>query len=262
MTLLDGLKKKTKSELDETLESAIALKLIISNKKTRVSNQLEDSTKTTSEKEQLDTKLLEVQKRLESKQNEIDLIRTVSQDKIRATVTSTSSTKSSNLVTPPKPKIGGLIDTRDGKEAWTGGKPSFAWTHLDPSAPKIPIPTQLRSNNSKAAVAMIKRTQGLYNEESAKFKHNRDLYFFCKLFEKHLQKHGLDSVAYRRCPTGNREMMSLFTNYPKFSLEGIKDQNDNIFSGMYDEYDKQNDIEATECLLNSLDSELCKDIMA
>ena len=31
---------------------------------------------------------------------------------------------------------------------------------------------------------------------------------------------------------------------------------------MYDKYDKQNGIKATKCLLNSLNSELCKDIMA
>ena len=108
---------------------------------------------------------------------------------------------------------------------------------------------------------MIKQTKGLYTKESSKFKHNGDLDFFCKLFEKHLQKHGLDSVAYHRCPTGNRNMMSLFTNYPKFLVKDIKKQNI-TFGSLYDKYNKQNDIEATKCLLNSLNSKLCKDIMA
>ena len=56
-------------------------------------------------------------------------------------------------------------------------------------------------------------------------------------------------------------MMSLFTNYPKFSVDDIKKQN-LVIKPHYDKYNKQNDIKATECFLNLLSSELCKDIMA
>ena len=71
----------------------------------------------------------------------------------------------------------------------------------------------------------------------------------------------MDSVAYCCCPTNQRTMMSLFTNYPKFSVKDIKKQNA-VFGSLYDKYNKQNDIEATECLPNSLNSELCKDVMS
>ena len=43
---------------------------------------------------------------------------------------------------------------------------------------------------------MIKNTKGLYTEETTKFKHGGGLDFFCKMFEKHLQKHGLDTIAF------------------------------------------------------------------
>ena len=104
-----------------------------------------------------------------------------------------------------------------------------------------PWPTSITSPNRnsalfkqlKAAMAMIKQTKGFYTKESSKFKHGGDLNFFCKLFEKHLQKHGLDSVAYWRCPTNQMNMMSLFTNYPKFLAEDIKKQNI-VFGSLYD----------------------------
>ena len=108
---------------------------------------------------------------------------------------------------------------------------------------------------------MIKQTKGLYTKESSMFKYGGDLNFFCKLFEKHLQKHGLDSVSYQCSPTNQMNMMSLFTNYLKFLVEDIKKQN-LVIGAQYDKYDKQNDMEATKCFLNSLNSELCKDIMA
>ena len=92
--------------------------------------------------------------------------------------------------------MGGLIDTGDNKEPWTGGKTNTSWTNLDCKASQIPIATQLCSKNSKVAVAMIKHTKGLYIKESTKFKHDGDLDFFCKLFKKHLQKHRLDSISY------------------------------------------------------------------
>ena len=108
---------------------------------------------------------------------------------------------------------------------------------------------------------MIKRTEGLYTEESARYKHGGDLDFFCKMFEKHLQKYGLDTIAYREDPTKRGTMISLFSEYPKLTAEEVKIQNI-IYSTSYDEYDKQNDKEAIECFLNSINEELCKDILA
>ena len=111
---------------------------------------------------------------------------------------------------------------------------------------------------------MIKRTEGLFTEEASKFKHGDDLDYFCLRVEAHFVKHGLDSIAYRRKPnkTGAHEMMILFKHYPKFSLEAVQDQNKTTFNACYDDYDKQNDKDAVECFMNSINEELQKDLLA
>ena len=80
--------------------------------------------------------------------------------------------------TPTTPKMGGLVQGQHMKEAWTGGKPLPDWSNLDPQASQIPIATQMQSNNSKAAAALLKRSIGIFNEESLKFKHQDDLNYF------------------------------------------------------------------------------------
>ena len=57
-------------------------------------------------------------------------------------------------------------------------------------------------------------------------------------------------------------MISLFTNYQKFSVKEVKKQNDQLYNRQYNEYNKQNSKEAIECFLDLLNAELCKDVMA
>ena len=149
-TAVDGERNRQSSE------ACIVAKAGLLNQEIELLANMQDPTITTTEKEKLEAELLDIESKIESKQNEIDLIRAVSSEKICAATA--SSTKSSNLVPPPKPIMGGLINTRDREEAWTGGKPNYSWTGLDAKASQIPIATQLCSNNSRAAVAMIKQT--------------------------------------------------------------------------------------------------------
>ena len=106
---------------------------------------------------------------------------------------------------------------------------------------------------------MYKCTKKLYTEEATKFKHNADLEFFCKMVKKYLQKHGLDTITYCEDPTSSGDMISLFTDYPKFWVEEVKKQNQNLYNGRYD---KQNNKEGIKCLLSSPNKELCKNKMA
>ena len=128
------------------------------------------------------------QEEIKSAQNSNDVTDTSSQ---------ASSNKSHNAYAPTKPKMGGLIDTYQGPEAWTGGKPTSDWKKLDSSSKKTPLPTQIRSNNSKAAISMLKRTEGLLSDEKLKFQHGDDLDYFCLRIDNHFEKHGLDTIAYR-----------------------------------------------------------------
>ena len=141
---------------------------------------------------------------------------------------------SKNIVpTPTTPKMGGLVQGQYGKEAWTGGKPLPDWSNLDPQANQIPIATQMRSNNSKAAAALLKRSEGIFNEESLKFKHQDDLNYFLQRIEAHFVKNGMDAIVYRPDPTttapgqGPSVMLNLFNDYPKFNKETVNQQNTN-----------------------------------
>ena len=77
----------------------------------------------------------------------------------------------------------------------------------------------------QVAVALTKPTKGLYTEEATKLKHDRDLDFFCNMLKKHLQKHGLNNIAYCEDPTSSGDMISQFTDYPKVLVEEVKKQN-------------------------------------
>ena len=112
----------------------------------------------------------EIVDKLSTKQTEITLVKVELDNRVLNHATK-SSTKS-KMVSPVSPQMGGLMDTRDGKEAWTRRKPSSIWFGLDVAASKILISTQIVLNNSNAAVAMIKHTKGLYTEEATEFKHN------------------------------------------------------------------------------------------
>ena len=56
-------------------------------------------------------------------------------------------------------------------------------------------------------------------------------------------------------------MISLYTNYPKFLVKEVKDQNVLLYDAQYNEYIEQNHKEAMQCFLNSHNMELCKNIM-
>ena len=54
-----------------------------------------------------------------------------------------SNNRNDRRIDAKKPKMGGLIKTYYGKEAWTGGEPKADWSGLaDPNAVIIPLPMQ------------------------------------------------------------------------------------------------------------------------
>ena len=170
---------------------------------------------------------------------------------------SSNNRSRSNQVDARKPKMGGLIDTYYGKEAWTGGKPKWDWSGLqDPSVVDLPLPTQMRSSSSKAAAGHAKRTEGIFTDENYKYKQGGDLDDLCERLRKHFEKHGLDTIAYRLKPNvATNEMVSVFTHYPEFTFAKMRKQNETICQE-YDAYDTQNDNDALECFMNCLGEEL------
>ena len=68
--------------------------------------------------------------------------------------------------------MGGSTDTSCGKDAWCGGKPKGDWSGPeampDPTK-EDPSPTQMRSKNLKAAMAQLKRAEGICLSDKKKF---------------------------------------------------------------------------------------------
>ena len=81
----------------------------MSNQKNRLLLAKDNPTTTAAKKAEYKAELINVQSQPENKQNDIDLIRAVSSEKIRAAAA--TSSKLSNSVSPKKPKMGGLINT-------------------------------------------------------------------------------------------------------------------------------------------------------
>ena len=73
---------------------------------------------------------------------------------------------------PKEPKMGGPTQTHCRETSWCGGKPRDDWTDLesppDPAADD-PLPTQMRSKDLKAAIAQLKRAEGIHSSNKKKF---------------------------------------------------------------------------------------------
>ena len=136
-----------------------------------------------------------------------------------------SSTRLTNTV--KQRKMGGFHFGYYGSVAWTGGQPKIHWNTLQtsPSVNWNPLPTQMRSASSKAAVAQIKQTEGLFSDKAYKYKARGDLNDFCSRLITHYQKHGMDTVVYCIQPKKLPEtMVILFKHYAHFLLKQVKTQ--------------------------------------
>ena len=111
-----------KTEINKALEECIVEKSNLVTREEQLILLKNHQNVAAAEREKYNMELVEVQVRLQNKQTELDLIRAVSSEKIRTGAT--ASSQASKTVSPKKPKMGGLISTRDGTEAWTGGKPN------------------------------------------------------------------------------------------------------------------------------------------
>ncbi|MHA7927707.1 MAG: hypothetical protein ACX936_21115, partial [Marinobacter sp.] len=160
---------------------------------------------------------------------------------------------------PPKPINGGVVQVRtDEYVAWTGGKPTYLWTGLDPTAPQQPVsPNQYRSVHvSTSQKSHTFREKGSLE---TKFSKTSDLSAFEHEVWQHLVDTGMDTIAYVADPIKNRTMSNCVKEHSRFTVESVERQIANQLID-YDEYDKANDREATNFLLNHLEADLAKDI--
>lgn len=161
---------------------------------------------------------------------------------------------------PTAPTHGGIVQIDATTHAlWVGGKPKADWSGLDPSALTEPVaPTQFRPQGiSSAAKGHSLRERGL----DIKFSRASDLENLEHQVWRHLVNHGLDTITYVPDPVDNNIMVNCVKEHGRFSVDSIK----RLVKGqltMYDKYDRANDREATQFLLDSLDLELQKELRA
>ena len=170
----------------------------------------------------------------------------------------TTTTATTPTFTPPTPKIGGIAKINNIELcAWTGGKPKRDWSALDPGASTAPVsPNQYRSTNVSASQKGHSfRQKGL----DTLFKRNADLNSFQHHIWTHVVDCGLDSVTYAPDPIDSTRMSCIIHEHTRFSLESIEAAM-TVQVKKYDAYDKMNDAEITQLLMNSLEQDLAKEL--
>ncbi len=173
---------------------------------------------------------------------------------------SSSTTTSTTPFKPTKPKFGDLQEIESGVwTAWVGGEPLADWSGLKEPKPLSVTPTQFRANRIYDLAKSRKyRIEGMTN----KFTRSSDMLTFQKKVTKHLKEHGMDTIAYLQDPTDSSKVVSVVDHHALFpTKEGAqkgKDQKDH--STKYDRYCHDNDRDAREFLINSLDEDLEKQI--
>ena len=156
--------------------------------------------------------------------------------------------------TPTKPIMGGLQQQSDTTWIpWTGGKPRADWTELEEPIPSVIGSNQYRTNSIGGSTkAEYYRTKGLED----KFSRKGDLLTLQLEVLDHLEKYGLDSIAYLPDPIDNAKMVCVITDHAQFTLKEAKSLENTNQKDKYDMYDKSNIKDAIKFLLNSLDPAL------
>jgi len=163
---------------------------------------------------------------------------------------------------PTKPKMGGILHKGSYHYAWTGGKHDIHWRGLDPSTKKRePTTFMLRDNGPKSQTSTKDRESNIYGVDSTKkFKKDKaDVDHFVKELLKFLTKMGMDVIIYRKDPLDSTKMVNILTDYYHLNKKVMAAQAP-WFLERYDSYDEENDRQAKECLLATLEDPLKKKI--
>ncbi len=139
--------------------------------------------------------------------------------------------------------------------ALVGGRPKPDWSGLEENQPY-----RAKQGSHYRPVDPIKRVKGsVYRTQGldTKFLASHSIHKFQKDVWNHLVLHGLDTIAYLNDPFSPSVMINIVENHPRFCHnheEAVilsKKGNEN-----FDDWDKENDADARQFLLNSLDDSL------
>ena len=109
---------------------------------------------------------------------------------------------------------------------------------------------------SLAAKSQHYRTQGF----ETKFSRDKDLLTFERKVDKHLTDNGLDTIAYFQDPANPKANAYVITDHGRFDYKEDTQKANERASKHFDKFDFQNDRDAKEFLLNSVDEDLEKQL--
>ena len=143
--------------------------------------------------------------------------------------------------------------------ALVGGRPKPDWSGLDKDQPYRAI-----QGSHYRPIDPIKRIKGAAYRAAGletKFSKGHSINKFQRDVWDHLVTHGLDTIAYLKDPFTSSTMINVIENHPRFchnhenavilSKEGMKH---------FDQWDKENDANARQFLINSLDDNILEAI--
>ena len=143
--------------------------------------------------------------------------------------------------------------------ALVGGRPKPDWSGLDKDQPYRAI-----QGSHYRPIDPIKRIKGAAYRAAGletKFSKGHSINKFQRDVWDHLVTHGLDTIAYLKDPFTSSTMINVIENHPRFchnhenavilSKEGKKH---------FDQWDKENDANARQFLINSLDDDILEAI--
>ena len=146
--------------------------------------------------------------------------------------------------------MGNIIPSpSEGLMAWTGGEPLPDWFGLKDPNLTPEHSTQYRPFSGQKGQMYCHR--GL----ESTFQKGKDLYTFQKDTWLQLKMHGMDAITHLLDPGDPTRMLDVINNHARFSLTLAKESHANLHQH-FDKYDKVNNQDAVQFLLNSISEDM------
>jgi hypothetical protein len=157
---------------------------------------------------------------------------------------------------PAKPKMGSVIQVGNEFVAVVGGKPKADWSGLQEDEEPAPssVVSPMRHRTASTGIGYLQRTTGLVPAFAVRA--GSDFGAFAEKVQRHLERTGMDTIAYVRDPSDpRRRVVSCVTDHARFDPSVMREVLQGRFK-MYDSYDRWNDDDAVRYLLASVGKKL------
>jgi hypothetical protein len=160
-----------------------------------------------------------------------------------------------------KANMGGILQTDNNRcVAVVGEKPNSSCTALESPmhTSKVNAYQHRPTSTTASGKGQSRREEG---QRAPFVEGTSDLPTFVYRVDRHLVANGMDTIAYLTDPADNTRMTNCVVDYPRFTTSTTAKMII-VREVLYDAYDKKNDDEAIQYLLNSLDGKVSKKIIA